>query len=74
MTKVFKFGGTSIKDVHNIKRIEEILIKYASEDLVVVFSAMGKITNILEEVVENNIQKNGQAEDKLQLVKDFHTH
>ena len=53
MTKVFKFGGTSIKDVHNIKRIAEILIKYASEDLVVVFSAMGKITNILEEVVEN---------------------
>ena len=74
MTKVFKFGGTSIKDAHNIKRIAEILIKYASEDLVVVFSAMGKITNILEEVVENYIQKNGQAEDKLQLVKDFHTH
>ena len=74
MTKVFKFGGTSIKDVHNIKRIAEILIKYASEDLVVVFSAMGKITNILEEVVENYMQKNGQAEDKLQLVKDFHTH
>ena len=74
MTKVFKFGGTSIKDVHNIKRTTEILVKYASEDLVVVFSAMGKITNILEEVVEEYIQKNGQAEDKLQLVKDFHTH
>jgi len=73
MTKVFKFGGTSIKDVYNIKRTAEILVKYASEDLVVVFSAMGKITNILEEVVEEYIQKNGQAEDKLQLVKDFHT-
>jgi len=74
MIKVFKFGGTSIKNAHNIKRIAEILIKYASEDLVVVFSAMGKITNMLEEVVENYIQKNGQAEDKLQLVKDFHIH
>ena len=74
MTKVFKFGGTSIKDVHNIKRIAEILIKYTSEDLIVVFSAMGKVTNMLEEVVEEYIQKNGQAEDKLQLVKDFHTH
>jgi len=73
MTKVFKFGGTSIKDVYNIKRTAEILVKYASEDLVVVFSAMGKITNILEEVVEEYMQKNGQAEDKLQLVKDFHT-
>ena len=74
MTKVFKFGGTSIKDANNIKRIAEILIKYASEDLVVVFSAIGKITNILEEVVESYMQKNGQAEDKLQLVKDFHAH
>ena len=74
MTKVFKFGGTSIKDANNIKRIAEILIKYASENLVVVFSAMGKITNMLEEVVEDYMQKNGQAEDKLQLVKDFHAH
>ena len=57
MTKVFKFGGTSIKDANNIKRIAEILIKYASEDLVVVFSAIGKITNILEEVVESYMQK-----------------
>ena len=74
MTKVFKFGGTSIKDANNIKRIAEILIKYASENLVVVFSAMGKITNMLEEVVEDYMQKNGQAEDKLQLVKDFHAY
>ena len=74
MTKVFKFGGTSIKDANNIKRIAEILIKYASENLVVVFSAMGKITNMLEVVVEDYMQKNGQAEDKLQLVKDFHAH
>ena len=74
MTKVFKFGGTSIKDANNIKCIAEILIKYASENLVVVFSAMGKITNMLEEVVEDYMQKNGQAEDKLQLVKDFHAH
>ena len=74
MTKVFKFGGTSIKDANNIKRIAEILIKYASENLVVVFSAMGKMTNMLEEVVEDYMQKNGQAEDKLQLVKDFHAH
>ena len=74
MKKVFKFGGTSIKDANNIKRIAEILIKYASENLVVVFSAMGKITNMLEEVVEDYMKKNGQAEDKLQLVKDFHAH
>ncbi len=72
MIKIFKFGGTSIKDAESIKRVTQILSKYADEDLIVVFSAMGKVTNMLEEVVENYMQKSGNAENKLQKVKDFH--
>ncbi|MBC8265997.1 MAG: aspartate kinase [Flavobacteriales bacterium] len=74
MIKIFKFGGTSIKDVESIKRIAGILGNYATEDLVVVFSAMGKVTNMLEEVVEDYMQKSGNPEEKLQKVKDFHEH
>lgn len=73
MIKVFKFGGTSIKDVQNIKNISQILKNYAKENLVVVFSAMGKVTNMLEEVVEEYMLKSKDAEQKLQKVKDFHT-
>ena len=73
MIKVFKFGGTSIKDVQNIKNISQILKNYAKENLVVVFSAMGKVTNMLEEVVEEYMLKSKNAEQKLQKVKDFHT-
>ncbi|MEE2700192.1 MAG: aspartate kinase [Bacteroidota bacterium] len=72
MTRIFKFGGTSIKDVESVKRIARILSDYASEDLVVVFSAMGKVTNMLEEVVQAYMKKSGNAEEKLQKVKDFH--
>lgn len=72
MIKVFKFGGTSIKDVQNIKNISQILKNYAKENLVVVFSAMGQVTNMLEEVVEEYMLKSKDAEQKLQKVKDFH--
>ena len=74
MIKVFKFGGTSIKDKESIKRVTEIISSYSEDKLVIVFSAMGKVTNMLEEVTEAYVQKNLQAENKLQVVKDFHAH
>ncbi len=73
MIKIFKFGGTSIKDAENIKKVVQILGKYANENLVVVFSAMGKVTNMLEEVVEEYMNISGNLESKLQKVKDFHS-
>jgi len=72
MTKVFKFGGASIKDVESIQNVGEILQGYADENLVIVFSAMGKVTNMLEEVVEAYVQNSNNATKALQKVKDFH--
>jgi len=73
MAKVFKFGGASIKDIENIKNVGEILQNHASEELVIVFSAMGKVTNMLEQVVEAYVQNSTDATKALQKVKDFHT-
>ena len=56
MYTVFKFGGVSIKDVENIINVGKILNSHVNDKLVVVFSAMGKITNMLESVVECYIQ------------------
>ncbi|MBT6650129.1 MAG: aspartate kinase, partial [Flavobacteriales bacterium] len=72
MYKVFKFGGASIKDVESIKNVGEILLSYDAEKLVVVFSAMGKTTNMLEKVVESYVTKSNDSIEKLQEVKDFH--
>ncbi len=72
MAKVFKFGGASMKDVESIKNVGKILQNYASEELVIVFSAMGKVTNMLEDVVEDYVKNTGESESSLQKVKDFH--
>jgi len=72
MIKVFKFGGASIMDVQNIKNVGNILQKYDSQELVIVFSAMGKVTNMLEDVVDSYVQKSANSDIALQKVKDFH--
>ena len=72
MINVFKFGGASIKDVQSIKNVGKILQKYDADSLVIIFSAMGKVTNMLEEVVEAYVLQNKKAVLALQAVKDFH--
>ena len=72
MYKVFKFGGSSIKDVANITNVSNILKSYSNDELVIIFSAMGKVTNMLEDVVELYIQKNGKPSIALQKFKNFH--
>ena len=49
--KVLKFGGTSVSSVETVKNISEIL-KQSSENQIVVFSALSKVTNMLTEAAE----------------------
>ena len=56
MYTVFKFGGASIQDVENIINVGNILTSYKNENLVIIFSAMGKVTNMLEDVVLSYLQ------------------
>ena len=73
MIKVFKFGGASIKDVQSIKNVGEILQQYNADSLVIIFSAIGKVTNMLEGVVEAYVLKNEKSVVALRKVKDFHS-
>lgn len=49
--KVFKFGGASIRDAAAVCNAGEIIETFPKVNLVVVVSAMGKMTNALEAVV-----------------------
>ena len=51
MNSILKFGGASIKDEKHIRNVGDILKAYKSSSVIVVFSAIGKVTNMLEEVV-----------------------
>lgn len=50
--KVFKFGGASIQSAERIKNVANIIAAYKETKLLVVISAMGKTTNMLEKVAE----------------------
>jgi aspartate kinase len=47
---VFKFGGASLKDADAIRHVGDILKNFREHKLIIVVSAMGKMTNALEEV------------------------
>ena len=49
--KVFKFGGASVNSTAAVRNMAEIVGAYKDEPLVVVVSAMGKTTNMLEQLV-----------------------
>ena len=70
--KVFKFGGASIKDAIAIKNVKNILENYQSESLVIIVSAMGKMTNALEKVVDAYVNKTGETFDLFNEVKVKH--
>ena len=72
--RVFKFGGSSLKDAGAVRNVANILQQYASERLVIVVSAMGKTTNALEKVVESHAAQDGKAFELLSAVKQQHYH
>ena len=71
--KVFKFGGASVKDAEGVKNVAKILSKYKEDKPLVVISAMGKMTNALEEVARAFYLKQDDVSDKLNFVKEFHS-
>lgn len=51
--KVFKFGGASLESVERIQQVATIVQSFPDQPLLIVISAMGKITNELEKVAQN---------------------
>ena len=70
---VFKFGGASVKDAESVQNIAKIISNYPSRPMVVVVSAMGKMTNAFERVVEAWNNKNTiLAEKEIEAIGEFH--
>ena len=69
--KIFKFGGASTADAKNVKNVLLVMEQSGEKNLVVVVSAMGKMTNALENVV-NDYFDSGDFKDSLKFVYDFH--
>ncbi|MFY9242191.1 MAG: aspartate kinase [Polaribacter sp.] len=70
--KIFKFGGASVKDAEGVKNIASIIKTEGAENTLVVISAMGKITNAFEEVVEAYYNKEDNLPEKLSFIEEYH--
>lgn len=70
--KVFKFGGASVKDADGIKNVSSIIKKHKDKQLLIVVSAMGKITNKLEELTTAYLYGQDDLHQIFEEVKRYH--
>ena len=70
--RVFKFGGASVKDANGVKNVAEIIGNEHSDDLVIIISAMGKMTNAFEALIESYKQKTDNFTTNLEFIRKYH--
>lgn len=71
--KIFKFGGASVKDAASVRNVVEILRKHPEKQLIVVLSAMGKMTNAFEELAIYAYEGlHDKAAEQFNKIKLFH--
>ncbi|AZQ61896.1 aspartate kinase [Flammeovirga pectinis] len=71
--QVFKFGGASVKDAEAVRNVKNIIKDFSDQkELVVVVSAMGKTTNLMEKIVVDFL-KGEDPKKHLEELKRFHT-
>lgn len=58
--KIYKFGGASVKDANAIRNLKRIVDDHKNEDIMLVVSAMGKTTNMIEKILTEFRANNGQ--------------
>lgn len=67
---VYKFGGASVKDAEGVKNLKSIL-ESVEDNVVVVISAMGKMTNAFENIVDKYFHGEDIKKEK-GIVFNFH--
>jgi len=69
---VYKFGGASVKDAEGVKNLASIVKRHKDNGLLVVVSAMGKMTNKLEELYRAYLEGRDDVQAVFEEVKAFH--
>lgn len=70
--RVFKFGGASVNSVEAIRNMADIVSHYLDKPLVVVVSAMGKTTNLLERVVPGIPKSEEECHELIAQSEEYH--
>ncbi len=70
--QVYKFGGASVKDAQGVINLANIIRNYGRMPLLVVVSAMGKTTNLLEKLLLSFMNGNDDTFEILGQAKAYH--
>lgn len=70
--KVFKFGGASVNSAEAVRNVVRILKETSDDSVLVVVSAMGKMTNAFERVVHQYISGSSETFCSIDEIKKFH--
>ena len=70
--RVFKFGGASVKNSGAVRNVAKVLKMHSGEPTLVVISAMGKTTNMLESLVAAFCSSSKKTKSIFNEIKSFH--
>lgn len=71
--KIYKFGGASVKDAEGIKNVVRVLRNEGFKNTMIVISAMGKMTNAFEKIINSYHHKTDDLLQHIEFVKDYHS-
>ena len=72
MIKVFKFGGASVKDADGVKNLAKIIALNQADQVLIIVSAMGKMTNALEKLTEAYVKQEDTVHELFDEIKKYH--
>jgi aspartate kinase len=70
--RIFKFGGASVKDAEGIRNLVRVLQHEGTQNVLVVVSAMGKMTNAFEKVVDAYLANSNLLKSTLSDIENYH--
>ncbi|SDW21544.1 aspartate kinase [Lutibacter oricola] len=71
--RIFKFGGASVKNAEGVKNLVKVLKKEGSSNTLIVISAMGKMTNAFEKIIDSYYKNTKELVTNIETVRAFHT-
>jgi len=69
---IFKFGGASVKDANGVKNVAKVLQKVGYDNILIVISAMGKMTNAFEKLTNAYFYKRDELPFLIDQVRAYH--
>lgn len=70
--RVFKFGGAAVKDTAGVRNVVKVLKQVGYQDVFLVVSAMGKMTNAFEKLTEAYFFNTDQLPKYIDEVRAYH--